>query len=560
MKTACLAVLLGATLACAADWPTYLGPQHNNSVPCAAPLVERFTDARLAWTSDMAIPNAMAGDGLDPLRDGRHWVSGGYGAPIVAAGRVYVQYYVPVGTAVDAFVVATYGERFRDKFRIEADDVLHCFDAATGKTLWRKVLEKTSLNFQMFTKAGPSLTPAYADGRIYMHVTGGRVFCLDAADQGRILWEYKTARYACQETLRAWAVQNQRLPAFNRDFKTSPTVIDGVVIFSDHLAHRIHRSREEHRWERFYDTPSNLVALDANTGRELWRLANGLSPGAQPVAWRCAGHSYLLANGGDSIIRCIEPRTGQVLWQQPTGEFLTPAVEGSVMVCREMFAVPATAPTTRPVRQYFHTAYRIDEKGAIKLWSRPGFSWPTVANGLLYCESTPRGKLLCVELSSGKVLATAPAENEPHFGYSLRVLGDRVLGGGADHDNLHLYAAGAQNFRLLEDAPIINAWGYEMPLLPALADGSIYLRTQSRLVCIDLRRGSTAGIPLAGSQVWGHDKNPRHRELRAADPSLPPYVWIPYDRTGRGEDLTHIWKPRPAPATQPTKPLPPPAR
>jgi hypothetical protein len=269
-----------------------------------------------------------------------------------------------------------------------------------------------------------------------------------------------------------------------------------VLLFSDHLYHKTAAPGTGDNWVAYYEAPSNLVALDAATGKELWRLANGLSSGAQPVPWTCDGRAYVLANGGDRVVRCIEPKTGTVLWKVQTGDGLTPAVDGAYMVCGDPDAAANGKKEAR------HAGYRISATAAEKVWTlqeygRPGLTWPACAGGFAYIESSPRGKLLCIEMATGKVAATAPAAKEMHFGYWPQVMGSRILCGGADSDQLHWYTSDPKDFRLLDDAPIPNAWGYEMAMQSAMADGRMYLRTHSRLVCIDLRAEATEGEPLA---------------------------------------------------------------
>ena len=54
---------------------------------------------------------------------------GGYSSPIVADGRVYVNQWAPSGD-----IVADESQKTTDR-RIDADDVVFCFDAATGQPL-----------------------------------------------------------------------------------------------------------------------------------------------------------------------------------------------------------------------------------------------------------------------------------------------------------------------------------------------------------------------------------------------------------------------------------------
>ena len=136
----------------------------------------------------------------------------------------------------------------------------------------------------------------------------------------------------------------------------------------------------------------------------------------------------------------------------------------------------------------------------------PGYPGPHGGNGTPYeaplVERWADAKLAWISdvpIPNG-MAGEAPADKESHFGYFPRVMGSRVVCGGGDTDQLHLYVAGPIGFRRLDDARIPNAWGYEMPMMPALADGWVYLRTHNRLVCIDLRVGHTV-TPLGQTEV-----------------------------------------------------------
>jgi hypothetical protein len=78
----------------------------------------------------------------------------------------------------------------RDKWRIEADDVVVCLDAATGTVVWKRVFARCGLNLNGFDASGaqPLLTPCAADGVVYAMGTAGRVYAMEA-ETGDVLWE-----------------------------------------------------------------------------------------------------------------------------------------------------------------------------------------------------------------------------------------------------------------------------------------------------------------------------------------------------------------------------------
>src|SRR5438309_5377403 len=92
------------------DWPQWLGPRRD-SVWRETGILEKFPAAgpKVLW---------------------RQPIAGGYAGPAVAAGRVYVADFV---TGVDTRKVSSPNSRPQ----IEGQERILCFDAKSGKPLWR---------------------------------------------------------------------------------------------------------------------------------------------------------------------------------------------------------------------------------------------------------------------------------------------------------------------------------------------------------------------------------------------------------------------------------------
>lgn len=65
-------------------------------------------------------------------------------------------------------------------------DIVYCFDAETGKEIWRHIYP-SPLEPKGY-EGGPSATPTVADGKVYTISKDGKVFCLDAST-GDVIWE-----------------------------------------------------------------------------------------------------------------------------------------------------------------------------------------------------------------------------------------------------------------------------------------------------------------------------------------------------------------------------------
>ena len=139
--------------------------------------------ARKLWESEDKLPTPM-----NPLRSG-------FASPVVAGGRVFLYYYVGNSRVVDeglkskqARLIARFGDDpfLKGGASVTADDVVHCFDALTGKTLWKKVLGE-SIPVYGSGKTGGHFTMCVRGDRAVAIGTTGRIYCLDTAD-GSTVW------------------------------------------------------------------------------------------------------------------------------------------------------------------------------------------------------------------------------------------------------------------------------------------------------------------------------------------------------------------------------------
>ncbi|MFO8014374.1 MAG: PQQ-binding-like beta-propeller repeat protein [Phycisphaerae bacterium] len=187
----------GTAYAAGKDWPAARGPYLNGSaVDCGEPLVENLHDARLLWVAEELTPGGKGGSpkadfGFYPA----NWSGIGYGAfggPVVADGKVYTYFHYPDLARLRAdpkardHILCVRGAPLGLVAR-EFEAVRHtvfCFDARTGKTLWRWQSEET-FGGGHSGKSGKGLTPCVYNGRVY--VRGGAIRCLDART-GRLLW------------------------------------------------------------------------------------------------------------------------------------------------------------------------------------------------------------------------------------------------------------------------------------------------------------------------------------------------------------------------------------
>jgi outer membrane protein assembly factor BamB len=164
-----VALLLGASLAVAGDWPQWLGPNRNGV----------STEKVAPWKEP-----------LKPL-----WkikVGEGNSSPVVAGGLVFLH------TKVAG----------KDMEKIQA------FDAKSGEQKWEQTYEK--FPFAPKFGEGPRATPTVADGKVYTFGNTGTLACWSAAD-GKPVWKIETLKDPKKDNL-----------FFG--LSASPLVVDNLVI------------------------------------------------------------------------------------------------------------------------------------------------------------------------------------------------------------------------------------------------------------------------------------------------------------------------------------------
>lgn len=256
----------GASRLCAADWPTYahdIGRSHATAERLTFPLGETWRFApRFAPAPAWGAPPAKPTEGILELP------------------RVHFD---------DAFhAVVAHGSLF---FGSSADNMVYCLDANAGTVRWR------------FTTGGPvRLAPTVADGRVYFGSDDGYAYCLNAAD-GSLAWRFHAAP------------TEQRALGHGRmislwPLRTGVLVDNGVAYLASGV---------------FPAEGVFLYALDAASGKELWRNDSGGEKPQSPIS----PQGYLLA----SADRLFVPmgRTSPATYTRADGRFLATAYFGKTI-------------------------------------------------------------------------------------------------------------------------------------------------------------------------------------------------------------------------------------
>jgi outer membrane protein assembly factor BamB len=219
----------------------------------------------------------------------------GWSQPVVAKNRIFLTTAISEnepkkreldwspGASSLSLLFATAGQ----KVNFPPPDVNYewkvlCLDADTGNILWQKTATTGKPKYHIHPSSSyASETPA-TDGKVI--VTSFGMTGLFAYDlNGELLW---SKDLGVQPTQLGWGTGS------------SPVLHEGRVFVQDDN-----------------DGASFLVALDAKTGDEVWRVTREeKSNWATPVLWRNRIRTELVAAGGAKM-RSYDPTDGKLLWE-----------------------------------------------------------------------------------------------------------------------------------------------------------------------------------------------------------------------------------------------------
>ena len=413
-------------LAASEDWPSFRGPDSGGILPDhPGGINDDVSKGKLLWTSEEKHLPVGWGYTVGPSNKNRCRArSGGYAGPVVARGKVLFHYYLPSGDkVVTSIVEAAKDNPGKDQrpesWTVDADDVVLCLDAETGKTLWKTAVPGSAISWNLI-RATPYIHPIVVGDRVYVRGCGGEAFCLELTT-GEIVWRKGVGPgYAAwtkaREQLRAGPVMpsGKTVPWISHSdsgsmspFLTSAAMIGGTLVYEDG-----YRDGKEPCF--------GLVGVDPANGELKWRVPAAVRSGASPQRWVVDGRELVLATATDGF-RCIEPGSGEVLWsfaEDCMAGKSTPAISGNWLLSQgkppphgPKGHAQAKACTENPDPNMRGLAgYKVTPEGCERLWALP---WPQRHA----CLSPPaivgdrgyalvKGGLICVEMATGEIVAT----------------------------------------------------------------------------------------------------------------------------------------------------------
>jgi outer membrane protein assembly factor BamB len=396
-------------------------------------------------------------DGIVPGETIRSaWPSGG---PPIVWNRYLGQGYSSI-TIVNGRGYTLYQSAFQQH--------LLCFDIRGGETLWETSFGPTYEQLGLYP--GPRSTPAAADGRLLFVSPDTVLHCADIRN-GRDLWTVDLG---------------EKFQGKGTEFgySASPLVRGGKVIVP------------------VGGEGAAVVAFDLATGEVVWKSGSVQASYASCLPIRLEGRD-LIATSMRNHLLLHDPDTGRILLQHQISEgydehSVPPLYAEPILIVAAPFRAGATALTLsiKPGddSQPANWSVRGDHRWHTRAFSND-VAASVIVDGALYgfdlrdqqakAHRPSRGTFRCLDVSSGEVLWSS--ELPGHAGV-LAADGKLILFN--DAGELILLRADRTRYVELGRTTVFQdeiCW-----TAPALSDGRLYLRTQSRLAAVDLAQHSTS--------------------------------------------------------------------
>jgi outer membrane protein assembly factor BamB len=399
-----LLLLLLPPLLVAADWPQLHGPARDG----------HSTETKLSWAWPKGGPPVL-------------WkkdVGSGWASPVVAGGKLYLFH------------------------RVKDDEVLQCFNPATGEQEWVSAYPAKYRDDFGFDD-GPRATPTVADGKIFTLGANGDLRVLELP-KGKELWRRNLlADYKADKGFFGVAC--------------SPILIDKKLLVN------------------VGGKGAGVVAFEAATGKELWKATDDAASYSSPTVAEIDGKpaAVFLTRFG---LRVLDPANGKVLYELPWKPRINESVQGATpLVWKDEIFLTVS---------YSTGAVLAKAKGGelTEIWSNDKslssqYNTPVRVGEYMYGvhgrSDVGTAQLRCVEWKTGAV-----KWSEANFGVSSLLAVDGGLLALTEGGDLVRFDASPDGYKERGRASVLSK---PTRASPALADGFLFARDGSKLVSVKLK-------------------------------------------------------------------------
>jgi len=423
-------LLLGAALFAAdGDWPRWRGPNDDGMARGDAPL--EWSDSKnVAWRAPVP---------------GR-----GHSSPVIWGDKIFLTTAVPTTAAAPADGPQAAGARGPGGGAgtgIEHKFLVLCLNRHTGKVLWEAVAKVATPHEGYHRRYGSfaSNSPVTDGKHLYAFFGSRGLYKYDL--NGKLIWQ------------KEFPPMRMRL----QFGEGTPTVLDGETLYL--------------KFDQEAD--SHLLALDKNTGKELWRVARDEQSSWSPALAIMHNGRKQIVVSATTKVRSYDPASGKLIWEAAgLGSNVIPAPVAAGGLVWVMSGH----------RQPIMLAIRLGREGdltgtdAIAWTNDRGNSYsasPVLHDGKLYFISDS-GMLSCLNALTGE-----PYYRQQRLPKSYNFKSSPVGANGklylATEDGDVVVVKMGETYEVLATNTMTNQ---VFIATPAIAGGSLYLRGQDTLFCV----------------------------------------------------------------------------
>ena len=419
------------------DWPQWLGPERDG-VWREEGILEKFPPGgpEILW---------------------RMAIGAGYAGPAVSEGKVFVMDRVLSEESKTSDGRAKRGSTY-------GKERINCFNETNGELIWQ---HEYDCKYTMSYSAGPRATPTVEGDRVYTLGAESDLLCLSTND-GSVKWRKNFKKeYGVKTPI--WG------------FAAAP------LIYGDLLICMVRGQG------------STVIAYNKMTGEEVWRSLSAKEPGYCPPTLISHGGKEQLIIWHPEAMNSLDPVTGKLFWSIPWKlraglSIPTPRLHGDYLFFTAFYN-GSTMLRLKPDQSTPEVMWQTEKESEKKTTHLNSImSTPYLVGKYIYGVCS-YGEFRCLEQETGKRVweSLKPSRKERWSNVFLTPIKDRWFLFNESGD-LIIARLSPEGYEEIDRAHIIEANGGDLRQRaivwshPAFANGNCYVRNDSELICISLKK------------------------------------------------------------------------
>ena len=377
-----------------------------------------------------------------------------------------LKWSIPCGTGYSGPTVANGKVYLTDRIsQPQEQERVLCVDAKTGATIWSYIYACRYENVGY--PAGPRASVVIREGKAYSLGTMGHLYCFNA-NTGEVLWKSDLNK-EYQIKMPVWGIA------------ATPLITDKKIILP------IGGSNG-----------AAILALDKDTGKELWRAMDDGASYSAPILISQAGKQVVVVWTADNLVG-LDPETGHVYWKIPFAVKMAMGISTPVFFDNQIF-----------VSCFYSGSLLVKlnqkEMTAEKVWGRVGKSeretdalhcvinTPVIKDGFIYGVDS-YGELRCLKLETGnRIWEDLSAVKKNRWANIHFIQHSNQTWMFNEHGELLITELSPQGLKVISRASLIEpttgqlnrsgigvTWSH-----PAFANRHVFIRNDKNLVCANL--------------------------------------------------------------------------